>query len=122
MDKIRQLAELSVGRGCGFALVAVLAVIVGLSSQMSAALAAGGMLCLIGSVVLMLLGWQDQHCNHKRTELWLLLEPGDRPPGTVAERLVRSALREAHLSFAIQAAMLAAGLLTCSLALGLLQV
>lgn len=121
MERITQLAELSVGRGCGFALIAIMTMVVGMSSHMPSAFAVGGVACLIGSLVLLLLAWRIEHANYKRTELWLMLTPAERPPGQSAKQLITAALRRAYFWFARQAALLAAGLLVCSLLLQMVR-
>lgn len=113
--RIEYLANLSVARGCGFASIALVTTMVGLSSQMELALSIGGILCLIASFVLVLKAMYARRQHYKNTELWLMLEPGDRPHAAVAQKVISIARRDALLHFAYRAAWLAASQLTASL-------
>jgi hypothetical protein len=53
---------------------------------------------------------------YKRTEVWLMLEPANRPPGAVAQRLIGNALRDAFRDYALHFARASA----LALALGLI--
>jgi hypothetical protein len=114
-NHIDHLAHVSVARGCGFALIALVTTVVGLSSQMPLALATGGVLCLIACFVLTLKAVNARRQDYRRTELWLMLEPRDRPNAAVAQRLIAIARRDALLEFALRAAWLAAGQFVASL-------
>ena len=56
---------------------------------------------------------------HNRTELWLMLEPAERPQPAIAQAIIGSARREALLVFALRAAWLSAGLLSLAVYWGL---
>lgn len=113
--RIDHLANVSVARGCGFALIALVTTVVGLSSRMEIALATGGVMCLIACLVLVLKAMNAGRQHYKNTEVWVMLEPCDRPHAAVAQRLISVARHDALLQFAHRAAWLAAGQLTASL-------
>lgn len=111
MQKIDQLAHASVARGCGFAMLALATFMVGLSAEFALALRAGGYGCLLISFVLITMGWRATFKPYKRTELWLMLEPNERPQPAVAQMIIGTARREAFLDFALRSAWLALVLL-----------
>ena len=114
---IERTALLSVGRGCGFAAMAIFTVMVGMSAMMTIAFAAGGILSLVCALTLISKSWLLAAGNYRRTELWLMLETVDRPHQTIAPQLIVSVLREAYLRFATYATAVAAGMFIISLLL-----
>lgn len=120
MDKIDQLAHASVARGCGFAMLAIATFMIGLSGNFAIALRAGGYACLLMCFTLMMMGWRAQSIPYKNTELWLILEPSDRPQPAVAQAIIATARREALLNFALHSAWLAAVLLVMAVLWGFL--
>jgi hypothetical protein len=119
LQRIEQTAQVSVARACGFAALAISLFMVGLSGDMVSSFKVGGILCLLASTVLLLKAWYAAHRPYKRTEVWLMLEPQDRPNSAIAQQIIGTVLRETFLYFALQAAFAAAvllcGAVTCSL-------
>jgi hypothetical protein len=111
MHKLEQLAHFSVARGCGFGLLAIATLMVGLSGEFAIALRAGGYLCLVMCLVLISLAWRAPGAPYKRTELWIMLEPEERPHAAIAQQVIGSLLRDIYLRFALRAAVLSASLL-----------
>ncbi len=120
MEKIEQLAYASVARACGFGMLAIATFMIGLSSEFVLALRAGGFGCLLISFVLIAMSWRAGSTPYKRTELWLMLEPSDRPQPAVAQAVISAARRTAFLEFAWRSAWLATALLLMALIWGLL--
>jgi hypothetical protein len=108
IDRIEQLAFLSVARGCGFAALGIVVFFVALSNELTVALRSAGYLSLLVTVVLLLkagLAWRQPY---RQTEVWIMLKPAERPEATVAQQVISSVLREMYLRFAGQAALFAA--------------
>ncbi len=120
MNKIDQLAYASIARGYGFVLLAIGTFMIGLSSDFAMALRAGGYMCLLMCLVLMLMAWGASVKPYNRTELWLLLEPTERPQAAVAQAIIGNARRDACLSFALRSAWLTAALLVMAVMWNLL--
>ena len=99
MEKLRQVAFISVGRGVAFAGLGIFVVMVGLSFDPVLALRSGGVLLLILLAGLLLKAQQVARADYRRTEAWLLLDRADRPDEHVAGYLT-TALREACMWFA----------------------
>jgi hypothetical protein len=116
MDKLEHLAELSVARGCGYGGLAILTFMVGLSWDMVLATKVGGLLVLLVSMILVVKAELSPIRPHRRTELWLMLDHGDRPNEAIAQRVIGAVLRGCYLRFALHSAVLAALLLAMSLA------
>ncbi|MDZ4791261.1 MAG: hypothetical protein SGJ17_08650 [Hyphomicrobiales bacterium] len=121
MQRLDEVAAYSVARGCGFAGLAIGTMMVGLSGDMPNALKAGGILTLLIVAVLLLKALNANKQPYKLTELWIMLEPDERPPQTMAQGIVSSALRRAYLRFARQYAFIAGAMLLGSLVLKLIR-
>jgi hypothetical protein len=100
MEKLRQVAFLSVARAVGFSGLAIFTLMVGLCFDPLLALRSGGVLLLLLVAVLLLKAHRVQWTDYRHTETWLLLDIGDRPDERFAGRAVSLALRDAFLWFA----------------------
>lgn len=119
LEIVEKLAEFSVARACGFAMLAILVTIVGLLDSPAIALKTGAVLSLLVSMILLLKAALAESKPHRSTELWLLLKPHERPHEAVAQRIIALALREAFLRFALYFASGAAAMLVTLLLLAL---
>lgn len=108
-DKVEMCAWISVARGCGFAGLAIICGMVGLSFDPPAALKFGGLSALLVCAVLVLKALRAARVRYKDTETWLMLEDRDRPPAALAQSLITGARRRMLFSFARVNAMFAAG-------------
>lgn len=115
MHRVQQLAWVSVARGCGFAALAIFTFMIGLSGDVPAAFKAGGILTLITSLVLLVKGWQAPGRPYKHTEVWVMLQPDERPHAALAQTLIGETLRRTYMMFALHSAMLAGGFFVMSL-------
>lgn len=113
MDRIEYLADITVRRGCGFVLLAICTVMLGLSYDLVLCLKSGAILqALHGSV----LGWFAYNApkwNHKSTELWALLNKGADLPPNYPPELLLEVLRKTYLRYAEMA-----GCVTLALCIG----
>ena len=119
LETIEKIAEFSVARACGFAMLAILVMMVGLSGEPDMALKTGGLLSLLISMVLVLKAALAEAKPYRSTEVWLLLKPHERPHEAVAQRIIALALREAFLRFALYFASGGAAMLGTQLLLSL---
>lgn len=115
LARIESLAELSVARGCGFAGLAILTFMVGLSWDLALACKVGGLLALFVCMLLLLKTWRAPYRSVRKTELWMMLEPSQRPVAPVAQRVISATLQTCYLRFALLAAGLSAALLAMSI-------
>ena len=118
-QRIEELAYLSVGRGCGFAAIAILTFVVGLSDDMELALRSGGFFAMLTALILILRAWNARSKPYKSTEVWLLIPKKERPTAAVAQEMISRCLREAYFHFALHAAAFAAGMFALSVVVGL---
>lgn len=121
IDRIEHLAHISVARGCGFAALGILTFFIGMSPDLVAAFKSAGYLTLLACAVLLLKAGFARRQPYRRTELWVMLKPDERPDASVAQRLISRVLREAYLRFARQAAILSAMFLVCGVVGGMMQ-
>jgi sulfite exporter TauE/SafE len=119
-ERLEKLACLSVGRACAFAALGIFTFFIGLSANIALAMKAAGVLTLLTSLVLILKAAGAGRRPYKRTELWIMLRPEERPLESVAQQIVGSVLRETYLRFAAHAAVIAALMLGGSIVYGML--
>lgn len=115
MQRLQQAAEISVARGCGFAALAICTFMVGFAGDIRLSLAVGGCMALLATFVLIIKALKAERTSYKRTEVWIMLEPEDRPRPEVAQQVIGTTLREVYLRFALRAAKLSLGLLAASI-------
>lgn len=115
LQRIETLAQLSVGRACGFAAIGIGTFFVGMSGDMPAAFKSAGILSLLTCLVLLLKAQWAPLWPYKRTELWLMLRPDERPEPHIAQQIIGTVMRETFLYFALHAAATAAFMLAVAL-------
>jgi hypothetical protein len=115
MEAIERAAHISVGRACGFAGLAILCFMVGLSYEPHLSARTGGSLALLLTAVLIVKALMAPRTNHKHTETWLILAESDRPPPAAAQALIANVLRSVYLQYARYAAFCAVILLASSI-------
>lgn len=114
MEAIKSAAFISVGRACGFAGLAVILIVLGLSFAPVYATRTGGILCLVVTAVLVFRAVTARRWPYDRTETWLILEEAKRPPAPIAQQIIGETLRETFFWFAQQATLFAIGFLIAS--------
>lgn len=118
MDRIEHLAEISVARGCAFAALAIFTMTIGLLGMPAIALKTAGGAALLTAVILWLKARLAKTRPYKRTELWLMLKPAERPAPAIAQTVIARALRECYLKFAYRFSAGAGVLLALGLIVG----
>jgi hypothetical protein len=119
MQKVEELALISVARGVGFAALAIATLMLGLSADLLTCLKAGGILTLVTSLILLMRGLRAPQRDYKRTEVWIMLEPEERPSAAIAQDMIGDALKRTYLNFALHAACISGGLLLLALIISL---
>jgi hypothetical protein len=116
LDRIEQLAEISVARGCGFAALAIALLFIGtMPAGLHLAFKVAGSVALLTCAVLLLKAWRADRRPYQRTEVWAMLGPHERPLPDVAQRIVGTILCGVFLRFAQHAAIIAAVMFALSL-------
>jgi len=121
LDIIGAKAKISVARGCGFGCLAILCMMVGMSIDLPAAFEAGGIAMLMMSIILILKRRYLETISHKRTELWIMLAPAERPDEKNAKAVISAILGRTYLEFALHAAKGAVFFFLISLLLAFLR-
>jgi hypothetical protein len=119
MDKMRQVAFLSVQRACLFGALAVFCLMVGLSYEPRLAFKAGGTATVLMTAILVYKAREARTKSYRKTEMWLLLPKDSRPPEAYAQRLSSTVLRETYLNFALWTSAIAVAMWIIALALAL---
>ncbi|MFM9841422.1 MAG: hypothetical protein ACKVOI_00485 [Dongiaceae bacterium] len=96
MEKIRQIAVLSVRRACGFGALGIAMIMWGLIYDPVLAFQSGAVLTAIVAVILYYRAMQAPQRDHTQTEVWLLLDKELRPPPDYARRIVNSTLCDVY--------------------------
>jgi hypothetical protein len=120
MEELRKAAFVSVGRACGFGMLAVICVMVGMSFEPRTAFQTGGILTLIMVFILILKARYALTQNHRRTEMWLILPDNFRPPEKYAQWAASTVLRDAYFTFAMYTAGISIAMWVVALIIGLL--
>lgn len=110
-------AWISVARGCGFAGLAAVCGMVGMSYDPPQALKFGGYCALMTSAILLLKAWRASTVRYSQTETWIMLEAHERPPAPIAQVVVSNARRHVLYRFARITAGTAVALLVSSMLL-----
>lgn len=100
MEAIENAAVISVGRATGFAALAIVCIVMALSYEPVVAARAGCFLCLIVAAILFHYAMRAPSRPYRQTELWIILAKEDRPPKTIAQKLIGSALSRTYRKFA----------------------
>lgn len=121
MRRLQQMAWVSIARACGFAALGIGTLMFGLSGDALMSFRAGGILTLITSLILLVRGLQAPTRPYKRTEVWMMLQPEDRPQAALAQTVIGETLKQTYLTFALHSALIAGGMLLLSLLLALVS-
>jgi hypothetical protein len=120
MEQMRKLAYESVSRGCGFGMLAIICVMVGMSFDPRAVFQAGGILTMMMTFILILKARYALTQNYKKTEMWLYLPKDFRPPEAYAQWAASTVLRDAYFTFAFYTAGISIVMWIIALMIGLL--
>lgn len=119
MEELRKAAYHAVARACGFGMLAVFCVMVGMSFNPRALFQSGGILTLLMTFILVLKAYRAPAIPYKRTDMWLLLPDDAKPPERFAQWATSTVMREAYFIFARYTAMISIGLWVLALIAGL---
>lgn len=107
IDRIRQFAELSVRRACGFAALAIGTLMVGLSADPMLALRGGAVSSTLLGTVLLFKALRARQTDYRRTELWILLDRRHDLPEAQAPQVISGVLSEVFMRYAEVSAWIA---------------
>lgn len=108
MQKIREAAWFSIGRGCAYSILAIMCFVIGMSWNPLLAARSGGVLLSLMTLILLHLAVRAAKVPYRSTEVWLLLDEHHRPSGEGAQFAIAFHRREALLTFASYSAAAAA--------------
>jgi hypothetical protein len=118
MEEMRKAAFSSVARACGFGILAIVCVMMGMGSPRTM-FQAGGILTLMMTFILILKARYALTKNHKRTEMWLMLPKEFHPPERYAQWAASTVLRDAYFTFAQYTALISIVMWVIALFFGL---
>jgi hypothetical protein len=115
-DQFRRYADNSIGRACGFGMLAIFTFMFGLAGEPYIAVRAGAILMTLAAVLLYWRGSKAPARNYRETEVWLeikdiaVAQPKDR-----LQRLIGGALAESYFWHARVAAYIAVAMWSVAL-------
>jgi hypothetical protein len=118
MEPVERAANLSVGRACAFACLAILCFMVGFSYQPYLSARVGGSFALLTAAILLVKAWLAPAKPYKHTEVWIILAAPERPTPEAAQQLIGRTLQRVFLEYARFSALIAAILLAASVVFG----
>ena len=110
LDRIKEQADVSIRRGCGFGLITIATAAVGVSSDAFLAMKMAAICATSMVAILYFKAMQATSRNYKRTEVWIMLEKKHNLPEARAQQVFGTILRERYMWHATVTAT-AAGLL-----------
>jgi hypothetical protein len=99
-SRLAEVATLSVSRACGFALLAIFCFMIGMAGYPLIALKTGAVGLMLTAAVLAMKAQLSPNKPYKRTEVWQMLDPSERPDTRFAQQLIGLTLRDVFLRFA----------------------
>jgi hypothetical protein len=115
-ERIEGTAFGAVGRSCGFTGLILGCLVNALGDKPILAFKAGGLLALVVTFSLLLLGSRAERTCFTKTRIWRELEGHERPSPDRAQAVIGAARRRAFLSYAYLFALAAAASLAVALA------
>ena len=100
MDRIRDLANVSIRRGCGFGLLAIATAMVGMAYDVGLAVRMGAIGVSLMVAVLLLLGVRAPQRSYKDTETWILMDRRHDLPEARAQQVIGNILRDCYFHHA----------------------
>jgi hypothetical protein len=100
MNRVDYLAEVSIGRGCGFAMLAIITTMCGMAGNLELCLKVGAGLCALLGVVLGWRAWRAIGRDPRRTEVYLMLDKGRDLPEDYPLAQINEALRRVYVRYA----------------------
>ncbi len=116
-ERIRQAADISIRRGCGFGLIAIATAAVGVSSDAFLAMKLASICVSSMAAILAVKAMQAPSRNYRRTEVFIMLEGKHGLPEPRAQQVFGSILQERYAWYATVTAGAATVLWTCTFAL-----
>ena len=118
MEAIENAAIISVGRATGFAALAIVCIVMALSYEPVVATRAGCILSLLVAAILFHYSIRAPERPYRKTELWIILAKKDRPPKSIAQKLIGTTLHKTYRKFAEYAVISALIFMVLSIVFG----
>lgn len=97
LDQIKQLADISIRRGCGFGLIAIATSVVGVSSDAFLAVKMAAICATAMVAILLIKARQALTRPYKRTEVWLMLRRSHGFPEARAQQVFGNILYDRYM-------------------------
>lgn len=121
MERIREYADISIRRACGFGFLAIATAMVGTCSNILLSAEIGARSLTLMTAILVLKAVRAPSRSYKRTEVWTMLNRRHDLPEDRAQQVFGNILRERYMWHATVAASIAALLWCLTFAIRLLS-
>lgn len=98
-SRLNDMAYLSVSRACGFACLAIFCFMIGMAGYPLVALKSGAVFMMLSAGILAVKAQRSSLKPYRRTELWVLLAPEERPDPRFAQQVIGLTLRDIFFRF-----------------------
>jgi hypothetical protein len=122
MERIKEYADISIRRACGFGFLAIATAMVGTCSEILLSAKIGATSLTLMSMILVLKAIQAPSRSYKRTEVWTMLNRRHDLPEMRAQQIFGDILRERYMWHATVAASIALLLWSITFMIRLLDV
>jgi len=100
MERIRNAANVCIGRAVLFGWLAIVMIMFSLSFNPAIAFRAGAVMAMVMSSILLVKAFGASRKNPRSTEVWMYLDDQSRPRNDEARLVFRNTMREAYARFA----------------------
>lgn len=117
IERIREHAFWSIGRGCMFGLLAIATFVSGLVFAPVLAAKAAALLTTLAAAILVFRAWTSPRRSYRRTEAWVLMGREHGLPEDRAQPIFAGVMAETYWLFATWTAAIACALWVCAFVL-----
>lgn len=100
MNRVDYLAEISIARGCGFAVLAIIVTMCGMAGDLELCLKVGAGLSMLLGIVLAWRAWHAPRRDPRQTEVYLMLDKGRDLPESYPLPQINETLRRIYVKYA----------------------
>lgn len=97
IERIRDCADVSIRRGCGFALIGIFSAVVGMAHEAIVAVRGAAVMVSLMAAILILRALRAPVRSYRRTETWILLDKRHDLPEPRAQGVIGSILQDRYL-------------------------
>jgi len=121
LEYLHKVAFMTIGRACGFGVLAIFCITVSFAFDFLLAARAAAILTTIMTMILLVRAQTALKKDLRKTEMWIYLDENTRPPEPFAQQIGSAILRETYLWFAYRAAAFSIAFWVIAIAISLFR-